>query len=817
MVQIDLHIHSKFSKRPSQWILQKIGCPESFIEPTQVYRIARERGMDLVTLTDHNTIEGALEIAHLPDTFISEEITSYFPEDHCKIHVLAYDITEAQHQEIQAIRRNVYELVAYLNRENIPHGLAHPLYAVNDRLSLTHIEQMLLLFRTFELNGARSDVQNQSLAFILSQITPAHIDALSDKYGYQPLFDQPWIKFLTGGSDDHSGLNIARTHTRIEGATTVRDAVTAIGSACCQVRGRAATPLTMAHNLYGIAYQFYRSRFNLDRHIHKDRLLTFLDRSLMPEVQDRSHFMSRVYYFLNHRKQRRSEESMSDSLMDLIRRETDRLLRKDPKLLALDPSGEKALDRERTFFHFVNTLTNAVLSISADHLLGHLSGIHVFNIFQTLGSAGGLYTLLAPYFIAYSHFKKDQHLTDAVFKRFVRPEYLEIQEARSLRVAHFTDTFYDVNGVAKTLQQQVRIALKNRKHLTVITCDPESRPADAGIRNFAPIGIYEIPEYPDQKIYYPPILEMLNFCHEEGFTRIHSATPGPIGLAALAVAHILKLPITSTYHTAFPQYAQHLTGDTWIEELTWKYMLWYYDQMDLIYVSSQSSADELINKGINPEKIKRFPRGIDTEHFHPRKRNGYLAKRYGVAEPVRLLYVGRVSREKNLPLLVQAFTEIAQVRSQVHLMVVGDGPYLKDMQQALSGMPVTFTGYLRGEELAQVYAGSDLFVFPSTTDTFGNVVLEAQASGLPVIVTDQGGPCENMVPDQTGLVIAGNDVNSLIHAVQTLILNAEQRKAMGEKARAYVEDRSFENAFIETWKMYEDLPRPMPFFPAQAV
>ncbi len=117
----------------------------------------------------------------------------------------------------------------------------------------------------------------------------------------------------------------------------------------------------------------------------------------------------------------------------------------------------------------------------------------------------------------------------------------------------------------------------------------------------------------------PPFLEMLDYCFHEGFTHIHSATPGPIGLAALAIAKILKLPLSSTYHTQFPQYAQYLTGDDFIEDLTWKFMIWYYDQMDQIYVSSRNSFDELTERGIKAEKIRLMPRGINTETFHPLK------------------------------------------------------------------------------------------------------------------------------------------------------------------------------------------------------
>jgi glycosyltransferase involved in cell wall biosynthesis len=375
-------------------------------------------------------------------------------------------------------------------------------------------------------------------------------------------------------------------------------------------------------------------------------------------------------------------------------------------------------------------------------------------------------------------------------------------------VAHFTDTFYEINGVALTLQQQVRMALKNNKKLTVITCHAENhRDERSGVKNFNPTGVYELPEYPEQKIYYPPFLEMLNYCYEQNFTRIQSATPGPIGLAALGIARILKLPISGTYHTALPQYAQYLTGDEFIEELTWKYTLWYYDQMDYIYVPSQSSKDELIQKGIQPDKIRLFPRGINAERFHPSKRNGILENCYHIRDRVtKLLYVGRVSKEKNLPLLSEAFKTVAQNDRNLHLVVVGDGPYLKEMQETMNGLPATFTGYLEGEELAALYASCDIFVFPSTTDTFGNVVLEAQASGIPVIVTDEGGPQENIIPGKTGIVVKGSDLESLIRAVQSLTGNPKLVRTMGNAARRYMEERSFENAFMQSWDLFNNLP-----------
>lgn len=169
--------------------------------------------------------------------------------------------------------------------------------------------------------------------------------------------------------------------------------------------------------------------------------------------------------------------------------------------------------------------------------------------------------------------------------------------------------------------------------------------------------------------------------------------------------------------------------------------------------------------------------------------------------------MGRVSREKNLDVLTDAFRTISPLRAELHLVVVGDGPYLNEMREKLAGYPVTFTGYLEGEELAQCYASSDVFVFPSSTDTFGNVVLEAQASGLPVIVTDFGGPCENLIEDKTGLIVEAGNADAMARAILRLSDHPELLQYMKLSARTYTEKRSFDAEFLKTWTMYEDLSR----------
>ena len=804
-MKADLHVHSRFSTRPSLWVLQKLGCPESFTAPRHLYQTAKERGMALVTITDHNTIAGALEIAHLPDAFVSEEVTTYFPEDGCKVHVLAYRITEKQHEEVQRVRENIFDLVALLNQERILHAMAHPLCSVNAPLTLDHLEKSLLLFKNFELNGARDDRLNQLLIGLLSSLTRKEMERLADKQEIEPPFPEPWSKNVVGGSDDHSSLNIARTHTEVKGARNLGDFLAGIADHRAHVSGRASTPETFAHNLYGIAYQFYRDRVELDRYVHREILLQFFERVLRGRQQPETGVLRRIYTFWNHRKlSKAKQDGTAHRLHQLFRVVSHDHIWHDPDLMAIVRNGNgHPAATEGKWFDFVNTVTNRILLQFGNRIFDHLAGGNVFDLFHCIGSACALYSLLAPYFVSYSLFTQDRRSAQEIARSFALGLGPPNRGGRTPHVVHFTDTFHEVNGVALTLRQQLQAALERGKNLTVVTCDPSEKAAPEGVRNFRPVGSYLLPEYPELKLCYPPFLEILRYCYEVGCTHVHSATPGPVGLAALAISLILKVPCSGTYHTALPQYARYLTGDGLIEELMWKYVIWYYGRMDFILVPSLSTGRELVERGIDPAKVRQYPRGIDVEAFHPAKRSRTLEYRLGLRGRFRLLYVGRVSKEKNLELLVRVFKRLVQSMPEVTLIVVGDGPYLAEMKEALEGTPAVFTGYVYGEDLAAIYAACDLFVFPSTTDTFGNVVLEAQASGLPVIVTDSGGPQENVLPDETGMVVPAGDEEALLAAIQKLASDRAALKAMGTRARRYVEGRSFGRCFEETWRLYQ--------------
>jgi glycosyltransferase involved in cell wall biosynthesis len=814
-MRADLHVHSKYSKRPSQWFLQKICCPESFTEPLDLYRIACTRGMSLVTVTDHNRIDGALEIAHLPGTFISEEVTSYFPEDQCKVHVLVFNIDERKHEDIQKLRNNLYDLVAYLQLENIIYALAHPLYSVNGRFAVAHFEKCLLLFKNFELNGDFNAESNEYLKQILSALNREDIFRLADKHDFPPKIPEPWEKALVGGSDDHSSLNIGRTFTEVTAADSVDSFLKGIKHRETKVISQPSSPQNLARNVYSIAYQFYRNKLGLGDYTPKDGVLKFIDRSLRTDHGEPSGFFDKLHVLRQYRRQKKINGSAPDTMMELLRKETNKLFAENPQLFSIpEDGGTNCCDIEKQWFVFVKEISNRILLHFANHLLDHLSGANLFNIFHTIGSAGGFYTLLAPYFVAFAQYSKHRHIQGMVEKRFQRNGMGKTKTLFKENVAVFTDTFYGINEVALSLQQQVSSATKFNQRLTVITCDGENHTNKSGIQNFKPIGVYDFSDDPESKLYYPPLLEMLDFCYQQNLSRIHAATPGPIGMAALLIAKLLKLPINGTYHTSLPHYAQFLTGDAFMEELTWKYTIWFYSQMGQIYVPSQSAFDELVQKGLEPQRIHLLPHGVDIERFHPEKNNGFLKKRYPIDDGLKLLYVGRITKEKNLHILSRAYEMLYQQHRDIQLIIVGDGPYLAEMQEELRGTTCFFTGYLNGDDLATVYASCDIFIYPSISDSFGQVVLEAQASGLPVIVTDRGAPQENIIAGKTGLAIKGDDADSIVDALQFLIANPTTTRAMSRAARQYIEERFFDGAFHHSWKMYtpapDDLKIPLP-------
>lgn len=775
----DLHVHSSHSNKPTYWAMRKFNVPESYTSPHYLYRTARDRGMDFVTITDHNAINGALEIGHLPGVFISSEITAHFPENGCKVHVVVLHISEAQFRTILELRKNVHELVAFLHAENIAHFLAHPLYAQNDKLNLEIIEKSLLLFTTFEIkNGCRARRFNAFSKRLVSSLNESVITRLADKHDLQPYGAIPWKKGIVGGSDDHGGLFIARAHTTAYDTPTIDGFISAVRNGDSWADGEDGGALTMAHSLYGIAHSFYRERLGQRRRGATPFVSALLDRFFNIGA-DKSTFIEKVRLFIlknlpaSHNHSGKSFEEILDS--------EARLLLNDAGFLA----SISEADSDRKIFAVTSRLANRLIFHYTNRLMTLPLNAGFFDYLNTVGTIGLVHALISPYYLAFHHQHKGKELIRDLAQALPEMQHTQPPE----KIALFTDTLDEINGVAITIKRLISTARKRGVELTVITAGNDPAEVMEGVKKFRSVGDFVLPEYPELKLNFPPILDVMDFVEREGFTRIHISTPGTVGLLGLLIARLLDIPAAGTYHTDIPQYVRSLTNDEFLEQAAWNYMIWFYGQMEEVMVPSTGTRQQLQSRGLPPERMKPLPRWVDTDSYSPGMRNPTFWKGRGLGTMV-LLYVGRISREKGLELLVDAFREVVDDGAAIALAVIGDGPYREEMEAALCGYPTLFTGYLAGEQLQMGYASADLFVFPSATDTFGNVVLEAQASGLPVIVSDEGGPRELMVDGETGLVFRAGSGAGLTGAIRSMVADPQRLAHLGANARRFTLDKA---------------------------
>src|SRR4029453_3691209 len=233
----------------------------------------------------------------------------------------------------------------------------------------------------------------------------------------------------------------------------------------------------------------------------------------------------------------------------------------------------------------------------------------------------------------------------------------------------------DVNGVATTIRKMTAAGAAAGKELTVVVSRNELQTDDVPIKNFKPIGEFEFPDYELQKLSFPPILQMLDYIQREKFTEIIISTPGPVGLTGLLAAKMLNLQTSGFYHTDFPQYIRILTEDSFLESIAWRYMHWFYGQLDTVFVNSEEYRQSWIKRGFDPAKLKILPRGLDIELFTPARRKPAFWEKFTAANgQIPLLSLGRISREKDLDILADAYRRLRNDGLPVQLFVVGHGP-----------------------------------------------------------------------------------------------------------------------------------------------
>ena len=367
---------------------------------------------------------------------------------------------------------------------------------------------------------------------------------------------------------------------------------------------------------------------------------------------------------------------------------------------------------------------------------------------------------------------------------------------KPLNVALVSETYPpEVNGVARTIAIIVE-GLRARGHdLTLVR--PRQGPADraldeSGFGEILRPGV-QIPRYSQLRMGLPSKRALLQTWQRCRPDLVHIATEGPLGWSALAAARSLDIPVATDFHTNFHAYSAHY-GFGWIARAVAGYLRNFHNRADCTMVPTEEMAQDLERLGF--EKLRVVGRGVNSATFSPAKRDQVLRGRWGATEgtPVALC-VSRFAPEKNFPLVLDAFRAMRAVRPETRLVLVGDGPMADELKR--SGLGVVVAGRLVNGALSAHYASADIFLFPSTTETFGNVTMEAMASGLAVVAYDYAAARQHIVHGRSGLLAAVDDRIGFIEHAAALARDLPRARSLGRYAREVAEPLGWDKVVVD--------------------
>lgn len=793
MSKADLHVHSQYSNLPSEWVLRSLGMQECYVDIDHIYAKAKSRGMDFVTITDHNVIRGAQLLAqkHPEDVFVGCEVTAVFPENKCKVHILVYDITQRQYDHILRIRWNIYTLREYIRSEQIAYSVAHATCNVNGSLTADEVEKLILLFDVFEsINGARSHHFNRTWVEILNYLNPDDIERLYKKHHIEPISKTPWIKGFTGGTDDHTGMFVGRTFTRDDGFTK-EDFIHNVFKKTTAASGLSSDFKTRV-------FGFFKIQNDWKKAIHEDKENT--KRRLISDVifdsrKNRLTFQEKLFLATARMSKNKKKRLFVDYIENLHQ-----------DLKSVDSND---IDKRINviFQNTVDAFDQYVMHI-VDKYSHNFDMRKNFDFTKMIGDIGVLINKSLPIYVTYKFINLNNQLNRELKSRFQKKEIPN----KKKRILWFTDTLNDLNGVSLIVKEFATQAKNYGQDIKVVCCLENTDFLKVGVEgiNLKPLGRYSSDLYQSYTMRIPSFLRSLEIIQNYQPDEIIISTPGPVGIIGLLTAKLLGVKSSAIYHTDFTRQMERIVGHGVVPSLFERYLKWFYASADEMKVPTQFYVDWLIERGYTCQEISVFKRGMNIDQFkYTTDAKVLMSQDELFRDGFNLLYTGRISKDKNLKFLSIVYKKLLVQFPHLNLILVGDGPNKDYIEKYFEGCNrVVFVDKVPRNELPFFYSLADLFVFPSTTDTFGMVVLEAQACSLPVCVMDSCGSKDLVVHEETGFVLPEN-IQDWVKTIVNVVEMKQNHKARymqmkSEARRMVVSNYHWRNAFNHLLKIVPD-------------
>jgi glycosyltransferase involved in cell wall biosynthesis/predicted metal-dependent phosphoesterase TrpH len=710
--------------------------------------------MDFVTITDHDTIDGCLEIVDQGDVFVSEELTAWFAGEPQAVHVLCYGIDPDDHEFLQAHAADLEACAAYLQEREIACALAHPFFAVAAPLGPRHRSRLAELFGIWEVrNGSRAPELNMPAA------------VYTETHGGTGI----------GGSDDHAGVDIGRTWTETPPTSTPEEFLRHVREGRAAARGEQGSAAKWAHSALALASRALLAEGPVVRPSPVD-VLRIAERVVSDGSQRGGGFAGDLGA--------EDGRAMLAAWLDSVDLESDHPASGAESLVELmqaEGFSHSELYRRARRAH-ERRLRKAVDRVTAAAVgrEGHsAAGDAVFDACVPV----------VPYVPAAT---------------FLGTETAKLasRDGEPRRVALVVDAAGSMHGVSQTIERIREHGIPGWE-VEVVGTDPRVD------RRLPAVAEVDVPFYPGLEVGVPSVPELVETLAEGRYDLVHLASPGPAGIGAAICGRIAGIPLVGSYHTELAAYAAIRTGDPGLEAGMRMALALFYGQCEVVLSPSSAADESLLALGIERERIARWVRGVDLSLYDSAKRDpdAYPGE-------VKVLYAGRLSKEKGVDLLAEAFLLARERDPRLHLLLAGGGPEEGALRKRLgvaggSGDAAgsedpcaTFLGWLDREQLARAYASADLFLFCSRTDTYGQVIAEAQASGLPVVAVAEGGPV-SLISDRNTGWLCPPDQESLAGALAQLASSAFLRERLSRAGRTEVRGRTWEATFEHLAAGYE--------------
>lgn len=838
-LKLDFHCHDHNSDVPDELWGRILGLPETWLETQDLLKCLRRNGCDAFTITNHNNARSCWDLLDKDqDVLVGAEFTCTVPEFDVYMHVLTYGFTPEQETNLNRKRKNIYDFARYAAEQNVPLIVPHPLYFYtrSDKLSPELFERLALMFQRFEvLNGNRDVWQSMMVLNWARGLTPEKLERYSRKHQLNPkdfgvAIDRP--KVLTGGSDDHMGimagtcgsfLYVPDLAQRRKKTAVSQLALEAIRAGNVAPYGHVAENQKLSVALLDYFSQVATRmedpgfvRLMLHRGTTQDKLLCLAIGNILLEMKKHKRtqrFIGVMHDALHGKKPgpltrfavsndykfcvkylERIAETHGDlgqfpvavndaiaelftQLFQLIVERAKECLGKNAALSIEDFSTE-ALIRK---FEIPLQLTSLMFGESPQRDRD-ITGINVARLLDKLS-----FPVLVNLVLAGSQIASSRVLY--ANRRFLNEFSQHIgRNEHPRRALYLTDTLRDKNGVSNSLSSKLK-EIQRRDYPVDFLIAHDTAEPEPHLHVVKPLVQFNIPTFGEQLIRIPDLLEIARIFYRGGYDRVVCSTEGPMVLVALFLKYMFNVQAHFFMHTDWLDFLRHTTNlDTHESDRIRRAMRTLYHQFDGVFVLNSDHCRWLTGNqmGLSKKKVRLTAHHIErprTQSVAPVRKSELVA---GATDDTPVIFTAcRISKEKGVLELPEIYRRAKQEIPQLRIVIAGGGPAEEELRKALP--EATFLGWVARERLDQIYAGLDLFVFPSKFDTFGNVVLEAFSHGMPVLAYDCKGPKDIVEHGRNGYLVDTVDemAAQVVDHFRTTARHAAMRKAALRRIEDY--------------------------------